>query len=263
MTTKPNKTRSLAALVLLCAFALYIAIGTLTFSRFIESYRGSDQAEVAQGVTHYRREKLLLNGEAVSMGSGDSIQIDSVAPTDEIDYTFSVSDRNGAEWNEVYLQVTVTFSIRIEILPEDADGSIGKMETYYFPAGGSDDGELQGAAFSLYVLGDISDGTRTQYSISPDSTLTGTDFLKNPNDLTNKALCTVTETVEEDGTQITVYEHKTGLYLAPAEEENAQEYTFRLDITLPQQVGPAEEYVADARVVLDLHIDAEQVQTQP
>ena len=69
--------------------------------------------------------------------------------------------------------------------------------------------------------------------------------------------------MEEDGTQITVYEHKTGLYLAPAEEENAQEYTFRLDITLPQQVGPAEEYVADARVVLDLHIDAEQVQTQP
>ena len=259
MTTKPNKTRSLAALVLLCAFALYIAIGTLTFSRFIESYRGSDQAEVAQGVAHYRREELLHNGEVVSMGSGDSIQIDSVAPTDEIDYTFSVSDRNGAEWNEVYLQVTVTFSIRIEILPEDADGSIGKMKTYYFPAGSSSD--LEGAAFSLYVLGDISDGTRTQYSISPDSTLTGTDFLKNPNDLNGNTLYTVTETVEEDGTQITVYEHKTGLYLAPA-EENAQDYTSRLDITLPQQVGPYSDY-ADARVVLDLHIDAEQVQTQP
>ena len=262
MTTKPNKTRSLAALVLLCAFALYIAIGTLTFSRFIESYRGSDQAEVAQGVAHYRREELLLNGEAVSMGSGDSIQIDSVAPTDEIDYTFSVSDRNGAEWNEVYLQVTVTFSIRIEILPEAADGSIGKMKTYYFPAGGCDDGELQGAAVNLHVLGGMKEGTREEFPISP-SDRTETDFLKNPNDLTNKALCTVTETVEEDGTQITVYEHKTGLYLAPAEEENAQEYTFRLDITLPQQVGPAEEYVADARVVLDLHIDAEQVQTQP
>ena len=71
MTTKPNKTRSLAALVLLCVFALYIAIGTLTFSRFIESYRGSDQAEVAQGVAHYRREELLRNGEVVSMGSGE------------------------------------------------------------------------------------------------------------------------------------------------------------------------------------------------
>lgn len=262
MTTKPNKTRSLAALVLLCVFALYIAIGTLTFSRFIESYRGSDQAEVAQGVAHYRREELLLNGEEVSMGSGDSIQIDSVAPTDEIDYTFSVSDRNGAEWNEVYLQVTVTFSIRIEILPEAADGSIGKMETYYFPAGSSNSGELLGAAVNLHVLGGMKEGTREEFPISP-SDRTETDFLKNPNDLTNKALCTVTETVEEDGTQITVYEHKTGLYLAPAEEENAQKYTFRLDITLPQQVGPAEEYVADARVVLDLHIDAEQVQTQP
>lgn len=262
MTTKPNKTRSLAALVLLCVFALYIAIGTLTFSRFIESYRGSDQAEVAQGVAHYRREELLLNGEEVSMGSGDSIQIDSVAPTDEIDYTFSVSDRNGAEWNEVYLQVTVTFSIRIEILPEAADGSIGKMKTYYFPAGGSDDGELQGAAFSLYVLGDISDGTRTQYSISPDSTLTGTDYLKNPDDLNGNTLYTVTETVGEGETQTTVYEHKTGLYLAPA-EENAQEYTFLLDITLPQQVGSYVDNYADARVVLDLHIDAEQVQTQP
>ena len=261
MTTKPNKTRSLAALVLLCVFALYIAIGTLTFSRFIESYRGSDQAEVAQGVAHYRREELLLNGEAVSMGSGDSIQIDSVAPTDEIDYTFSVSDRNGAEWNEVYLQVTVTFSIRIEILPEAADGSIGKMKTYYFPAGGSDDGELQGAAVNLHVLGGMKEGTREEFPISP-SDRTETDFLKNPNDLTNKALCTVTETVEEDGTQITVYEHKTGLYLAPA-EENAQEYTFLLDITLPQQVGSYVDNYADARVVLDLHIDAEQVQTQP
>ncbi len=259
MTTKPNKTRSLAALVLLCVFALYIAVGTLTFSRFIESYRGSDQAEVAQGVAHYRREELLHNGEVVSMGSGDSIQIDSVAPTDEIDYTFSVSDRNGAEWNEVYLQVTVTFSIRIEILPEAADGSIGKMKTYYFPAGSSSD--LEGAAFSLYVLGDISDGTRTQYSISPDPALTGTDYLKNPDDLTGNTLYTVTETVGEGETQTTVYEHKTGLYLAPA-EENAQEYTFRLDITLPQQVGPYSDY-ADARVVLDLHIDAEQVQTQP
>lgn len=262
MTTKPNKTRSLAALVLLCVFALYIAIGTLTFSRFIESYRGSDQAEVAQGVAHYRREELLLNGEAVSMGSGDSIQIDSVAPTDEIDYTFSVSDRNGAEWNEVYLQVTVTFSIRIEILPKTVEGTLGKMGTYYFPAGSSNSGELLGAAVELYVLGGMKEGTREEFPISP-SDRTETDFLKNPNDLTNKALCTVTETVEEDGTLITVYEHKTGLYLAPAEEENAQEYTFRLDITLPQQVGPAEEYVADARVVLDLHIDAEQVQTQP
>ena len=86
--------------------------------------------------------------------------------------------------------------------------------------------------------------------------------MKNPDDLNGNTLYTVTETVGEGETQITVYEHKTGLYLAPA-EENAQEYTFLLDITLPQQVGSYVDNYADARVVLDLHIDAEQVQTQP
>ena len=86
MTTKPNKTRSFAALFLLLVFAAYIAVGAVTYSRFIDGFVGGSAADVAQGVAYYGRGSLYYNDEEIAYSrDSDEMVISAIAPGETID----------------------------------------------------------------------------------------------------------------------------------------------------------------------------------
>lgn len=260
MTTKPNRSRSLAALLLLLVFAAYMAIGGITYSRFIESFVGDNPAQVAKGIVHYERGALLLNDESVPYTSGaEELVINAIAPGDRIEYNFSLADSDGFSRNEVLLRVNIVFSIRLELLVENAGGDFTTV-TRYFSALESENNErgesgteyLAGASCELYVLS----ANNIKNIIAPPATageLTGVDYIMNTSDLSGKKLFTE----RGDDTPSAVFEHKAGVYLYPA-GGSAQEYNFTLNLTLPSQAMDSEGY-ADARIVVDVRVESEQV----
>ena len=264
MTTKPNKTRPLAALFLLLAFAIYAGFGAVTYSRFIDGFVGDNAADVARGVAYYGRGSLYYNGEELAYDPGaDELVISAIAPGETIDYSFSVSDIDAVTRarNEVLLQVRVVFSVRLELLLLDEAGT-GTTQTRYFSARGAENtGYLQDGSCSLSTVSNAGAGGGGTLNaiVPPDSAAddTGVDYMTDENDLTNNRLHT-----EASGEgDAAVLEHMTGMYLRPAGDA-AQEYSFLLRVVLPSQMGGQADY-ADARVVVDVRIEAEQIAELP
>lgn len=265
MTTKPNKTRSFAALFLLFVFAAYIAVGAVTYSRFIDGFVGESAADVAQGVAYYGRGSLYYNGEELAYSrESDEMVISAIAPGETIDYYFSVSDIDALTLarNEVLLQVRVIFSVRLELLLENEDGT-NTTQTLYFSARDAENtGYLQHGQCSLSTVSNAGSGSGgTLNTIVPPSSAdadTGIDYMTDENDLTNNRLHTETA---GDGDEA-VHEHMTGMYLRPSGSSTAQEYNFLLRVVLPSQTDTLTNYV-DARVVVDVRIEAEQITEIP
>lgn len=264
MTTKPNKTRSFAALFLLLVFAAYIAVGAVTYSRFIDGFVGGSAADVAQGVAYYGRGSLYYNDEEIAYSrDSDEMVISAIAPGETIDYYFSVSDIDALTRarNEVLLQVRVIFSVRLELLLLNEAGT-SETHTRYFSARADENTEyLKDGQCSLSTVSNVGSGSGgTLNTIVPPSSAdadTGIDYMTDENDLTNNRLHTETA---GDGDEA-AYEHMTGMYLRPS-SDTAQEYNFLLRVVLPSQMGNKDNYV-DARVVVDVRIEAEQITEIP
>lgn len=264
MTTKPNKTRSFAALFLLLVFAAYIAVGAVTYSRFIDGFVGGSAADVAQGVAYYGRGSLYYNDEEIAYSrDSDEMVISAIAPGETIDYYFSVSDIDALTRarNEVLLQVRVIFSVRLELLLLNEAGT-SETHTRYFSARADENTEyLKDGQCSLSTVSNVGSGSGgTLNTIVPPSSAdadTGIDYMTDENDLTNNRLHTETT---GDGDEA-VHEHMTGMYLRPS-SDTAQEYNFLLRVVLPSQMGNKDNYV-DARVVVDVRIEAEQITEIP
>lgn len=265
MATKPNKTRSLAALLLLLVFALYIAAGAVTYSRFIERFTAGSGAGVAQGLAHYSRSSLTSGGEDIPINDdSEEMVINAIAPNDQISYSFSVADRDGRNYNEVLLRVRVVFSVRLEMLWVN-ESEANEREIHYFRATEAQNAEdefLAGGRCSLYVLSE----TGAENLIAPDDgapaadiDYDAVDYMDSPADLSQKELYSVQFTENSEDYSYTVYEHMAGFYLRPADSGGAaQEYRFRLDVQLPGEATYWEDY-SDARIVIDVRIEAEQM----
>lgn len=264
MTTKPNKTRSFAALFLLLVFAAYIAVGAVTYSRFIDGFVGGSAADVAQGVAYYGRGSLYYNDEEIAYSrDSDEMVISAIAPGETIDYYFSVSDIDALTRarNEVLLQVRVIFSVRLELLLLNEAGT-SETHTRYFSARADENTEyLKDGQCSLSTVSNVGSGSGgTLNTIVPPSSAdadTGIDYMTDENDLTNNRLHTETAGAGDEA----VHEHMTGMYLRPS-SDTAQEYNFLLRVVLPSQMGNKDNYV-DARVVVDVRIEAEQITEIP
>lgn len=139
----------------------------------------------------------------------------------------------------------------------------GEQQHLYFSARDAENtGYLQHGQCSLSTVSNAGSGSGgTLNTIVPPSSAdadTGIDYMTDENDLTNNRLHTETA---GDGDEA-VHEHMTGMYLRPSGSSTAQEYNFLLRVVLPSQTDTLTNYV-DARVVVDVRIEAEQITEIP
>lgn len=237
----------------LCFVALFVivaAFSSVTFSRFYAKMSSENGAEIADAIAHYERERLLLvSGDEETTitidEDSEQIEIGDIQPEDEIDFYFSVSDTDGKLHNEVYLRVTITFTVRLEMVGGE------KRKRTGFSAGedySSSSTAQRGA--DLKFQRDV--GTGAFVDVPYEPSLTDTDY-------SGQQLYIKEETVSasDDAEAYTSYVHTTGFYLPPYSGE-IQEKNYCLSFRLPGQAEEVDAY-AEARLYIDFDITAEQI----
>ncbi len=242
--------RKISVLCFVAFFAIVVVFSSVTFSRFYSKMASENGAQVANAVAHYRRERLLLVSDGVETpiiieNNSKQIEIGDIQPEDEIKFYFSVSDTDGNLHNEVYLRVTIAFSVRLEMIGE------GKRKRIGFSAGedySSSSTDQRGA--DLKFQRDV--GTGTFIDVAYEESLKETDY-------SGKYLHIEGETVSasDDAEGYDSYVHTTGFYLSPYSGE-VQEENYCLSFKLPGQADSVEAY-AGARLYIDFDITAEQM----
>ncbi len=166
--------RKISVLCFVAFFAIVVVFSSVTFSRFYSKMASENGAQVANAVAHYRRERLLLVSDGVETpiiieNNSKQIEIGDIQPEDEIKFYFSVSDTDGNLHNEVYLRVTIAFSVRLEMIGE------GKRKRIGFSAGedySSSSTDQRGA--DLKFQRDV--GTGTFIDVAYEESLKETDY---------------------------------------------------------------------------------------
>lgn len=242
--------RKISVLCFVAFFAIVVVFSSVTFSRFYSKMASENGAQVANAVAHYRRERLLLVSDGVETpiiieNNSKQIEIGDIQPEDEIKFYFSVSDTDGNLHNEVYLRVTIAFSVRLEMIGE------GKRKRIGFSAGedySSSSTDQRGA--DLKFQRDV--GTGTFIDVAYEESLKETDY-------SGEQLYIKEEMVSasDDAEEYESYIHMTGFYLSPYSGE-VQAENYCLSFKLPGQADSVEAY-AGARLYIDFDITAEQM----
>ena len=234
-------------------FAVAVVFSSVTFSRFYSEVASENGAQVATAVAHYGRERLSLVSDGVETpiiieNDSKQIEIGDIQPEDEIKFYFSVSDTDGTLHNEVYLRVTIAFTVRLEMIGEE------KRKRTGFSAGKDYSGEDYSSSSTewgadLKFQRDIETGG---VDVPHGSSLEGTDY--NGNELYIKEEMV---SASDDAEAYTSYVHTAGFYLPPY-SGSVQEKNYCLSFRLPGQADVVDAY-AGARLYIDFDITAEQI----
>ena len=243
MTSK-KRGLSLIYALLAAVFAVLVIGGTVTFARFYGDYEKKNEVRVAGAMAKLQTDSIYrtdTEGSRITVAfdpTSDSAVIKDVEPEDVIDYYFTIAGADGKKENEVTLNVTLSISVRLEMLTPGGKDT----ESYYFAgwADYTDDGVRSGANLQLYHGAEGEN--QTDIRPSKDG---GEDV-----DYTGNRLAV---TVGEDGVTV----NKTGLVMAA--DDAKKDYAYHLRFKLPEQSKDTESY-AGAKVYFDISILAEQTQ---
>ena len=242
-----KKTSNGPLLVVMIILLVAIAsLGGISFSKYYGEYgKGDDKtSHIAEPIAVLENKAIYRtdssgNREIVDFDkSSDTVTVKDVEPQDVIDYYFTVTDKDGKSYNEVLMKVTLSLTVRLEMILES-----GVKSTVYFAGWESydeDDGIKNGGELKIYgVIG----GDESQIR-KPQSGGDGVDY-------SGYTLYVA----EEDGATV----NKVGFYISPY-GVSAKEYTYHISFTLPKQSEETERY-AGARLYFDTEMLAEQERT--
>lgn len=243
MTRNCNQNYKLVLIIVSLVLAITLIAGAVSYARFREDFNPTNDAYIAPALATidftsiYRTDAEGVKERISFEKNGGTVTVNDVEPQDAIDFYFAVSDANGVSVNEVLLKITLTVSVRLEMIFSNSNAVRQEYFEGWKTYGIEDGTKNQGY---LKILRGGNEANESQ--IRPSSgTSHGVDY-------TGYSLH-----IEKNNGKIL---NKFGFFMQPYSQA-ISEYVFHVSFTLPTQSAETENY-AGARVYFDVNMDCEQ-----